>query len=112
MVVMSDTVELLKAELNGSTLVCTGDGYPRPSYQWIEINANNTVYEGQQLDFCNTNSLQRQEQRALSNESELIFQCVAWQDSHKDSMKLNYSLNASLIDRLCQSHSQPPGTDA
>ena len=98
---MLDGPELLKATFTGKALKCDGEGDPRPTFQWIELDANNTTHQGQELILCDAISFKRWMQRGFRNESdlELKFQCVAVRDARVET--LNYQVPADRIRGYC-----------
>jgi hypothetical protein len=107
---ISDGPESLEANVDGKSLICSGKGNPRASFQWIKlIDGNNVVYNGHELNMCNAVSFYDwKQQRALDNESdELMFQCVAQRGTIV--ARLNYTMSMNYIDSKCRTIPQTTG---
>jgi hypothetical protein len=96
-----DGPQLLTLAKTRGTLKCNGEGYPRPTFRWIELDANNLTHQGQELVLCDAISFQRWKRRELANESEmqLNFQCVAIRDARVETKK--YEIFGYYIDTDC-----------
>jgi hypothetical protein len=100
-VLFLDGPQLLRSEKLRETMKCDGEGYPRPTFRWIELDANNFTHQGQELVLCEAISFQRWRWRASANESDLQlrFQCVAVRDTRVETQKSE--IHAYNIDMNC-----------
>jgi hypothetical protein len=100
-----DGPDSLTATLSNNSLVCSGEGNPRPKFHWIELNTVNTSIDGHELNLCDSAGNKRWKQRALYNDLKLIFQCVATRDTIV--VKLNYSVSMTEMDQHCSASGKP-----
>ena len=105
MVVILDGPDSLTAVLSNNSLVCSGEGNPRPKFHWIELSTVDTIVDGHELNLCNSTGYIRWKQLASDNDLKLIFQCVATRDAIIE--RLNYSVSMTEIDHHCPSSGKP-----
>ena len=105
MVVILDGPDSLTAVLSSSSLVCSGEGNPRPKFHWIELSTVDTIFDGHELNLCYSTGYKRWKQRTSDNDLKLIFQCVATRDAIIE--RLNYSVSVTEIDRHCPASGKP-----
>ena len=106
MVVILDGPDSLTAVLSSSSLVCSGEGNPRPKFHWIELSTVDTIIDGHELNLRNSAGYKRWKQSSSDNDSKLIFQCVATRDAVVER-RLNYSVSVTEIDHHCPASGKP-----
>jgi hypothetical protein len=103
--VIADGPDSLTAVLRNNILVCFGEGNPRPKFHWIELSTNDAIFDGHELNLCNSTGYKRWKQRTSDDDLDLIFQCVATREA--TVVKLDYSANVSEIDHHCSASGKP-----
>jgi hypothetical protein len=97
-----DGPESLTVVLSNNSLVCSGEGNPRPTFRWMELHTvDTTTTDGHELKLCDSTGYKRWKQRKPASDKnlKLIFQCIATRD--ETVVKLNYSMSVTEIDRHC-----------
>ena len=102
---ISDGPDSLTAVLSNNSLVCSGEGNPRPKFHWIELSTVDTIVDGHELNLCNSTGYKRWKQSTSDRDLTLIFQCVATRDAIVE--KLKYSVFVTEIDHHCPSSGKP-----
>jgi hypothetical protein len=97
--VILDGPDSLTATLSNNSLMCYGEGNPRPKFHWIELNTVNAIFDGYELILCNSTAYERWKQTTSDNNLKLIFQCAATRNA--TVVKLNYSVSVNEIYRRC-----------
>jgi hypothetical protein len=100
-----DGPESLAAVLSKNSLVCSSESNPRPKFHWIELNTVDTIFDGHNLNLCDSAGYKRWKQSASDHDLKLIFQCVATRGA--TVVKLNYSVSVTEIGYHCLKSGKP-----